>query len=530
MHALLFELNSIQSYLFSSGKLRDMVGASELLDQLTNGSSEGNLLDAVLDAAEMKERIQFSRRAGGAFYAFSEDAEAIADLRRLWTLAVQQTAPGLSYSIAEGEGADHARAFAAARDNLRRDASRIKAAFPVPAPVAHRVPRTGRVAVALQKSREEWLDAPTRCFKAYANPAKAGFLRRFSPEEAGLRWQDWPLDMEGEGDQPFPFKGDDHAIALIHADGNGLGQLLMTLRKAVQKEGKDFIETYSRLSRLIEQGTQAAARAATTEVLVRYHNGDQCLPARPLLLGGDDITVLVRADLALEYIEVFSRVFEEETAQLLAGMAIDGLPDKLTLGFGVVFMRASQPFHMGIELCEQLMAEGKKRAKVIDESTPPATLVFHRVTGSLVNDYQQIIQTEFTHHAGEQSYCDTLGVYTLDDRAVLPRLDDLKALAQLLDHQDMARGPTRQLLTLMGHSLGDAQRRYKRWRQLMKENKNKKTLLEQFDRHMNALAGEMLGDLPYSIDKRKSPLGDALALLGAGAIEQTPAPTEEKAE
>jgi len=68
MHALVFELNSIQAYLFSSGRLRDVAGASELLDQMTDG--DGNLLGNVLNALGMDDDkpIRFSRRAGGAIY------------------------------------------------------------------------------------------------------------------------------------------------------------------------------------------------------------------------------------------------------------------------------------------------------------------------------------------------------------------------------------------------------------------------------------------------------------------------------
>ena len=45
--ALLFEAQSIQSYLFATNRLRDAVGGSELLDALTNHQTKGNLLDGV---------------------------------------------------------------------------------------------------------------------------------------------------------------------------------------------------------------------------------------------------------------------------------------------------------------------------------------------------------------------------------------------------------------------------------------------------------------------------------------------------
>lgn len=35
-HAVLFELNSIQSWIADSGRLRDLIGGSELIDLMTN--------------------------------------------------------------------------------------------------------------------------------------------------------------------------------------------------------------------------------------------------------------------------------------------------------------------------------------------------------------------------------------------------------------------------------------------------------------------------------------------------------------
>ncbi len=526
-YALLFEANGIQRYLFASGRLRDVAGASELLDRLTSG--KGNLLDSVCEAAGTTKRVDFSRRAGGAFYAFSDDRRPLEALRDLWTLAVQQYAPGLAYSLGMGGGNDAAEAFDAARRALMADTSRLRPRLPVAAPVTERSRRTGEAAEHEDK-KEGKIDAANQRRKRFADLAKASFLDRYAPDDAGLGWRDWPRTLEPDAkDGTFPFQDENRTIALIHADGNGLGQLLIRIKEAAKRQPEKFIDYFKHFSELVETITQDAAKTATEQVLLpaREKERSECLAARPILLGGDDITVLVRADLALRYCRVFAEAFEQASRDELAKLGekgITGLPARLTLGFGVVFMRASQPFYLASHLAESLIAHAKKKAKAIDRDDPPASLAFHRVTSSLVDDYEQIVARELTHGRDGQTFIDTLGAYFLSDGR-RPALADLEDLAALLGRDDMARGPTRQLMTLMGHPGIQAEQRYRRWRQLMAD---KQPALRRFDDLLSRLAGEQQHDgLPYARKQNnepwRTPLGDALALMGAGHRPETEA-------
>ena len=543
MHALVFELNSIQAYLFSSGRLRDVAGASELLDQMTDG--DDNLLKNVLDALGMdEETIRFSRRAGGAIYAFCDNRDELMRFLRLWSLAVQQWAPGIDFSLGVGEGDTHLVAFDAARRAMNRDANRKRPSLPLAGPLTTRSRRTG-LAVTDEKwsAKDGPMDAATARKKRMADLSKAGFLKRFAPKGAtNLRWRDWPTDLEGESAKgAFPFSGDDRTVALIHADGNGLGQLLMHIRDAAKEDDSRFVELFRAFSNAVAATTQSAAQEATEKVLLPARKDGECLAARPILLGGDDITVIVRADLAMEYCKVFAEAFEnashEELKKLGEDHSVEGLPKRLTLGFGLVFLRASQPFHMAIHLAEALVGEAKKAAKALNQDDPESSIAFYRITGSLVDDYNQIVARALSHRFGDETFIDTLGVYYFKaqqppkDRQ--PLLDDLLELARTLGADDMARGPTRQLMTLMGHDKAQAERRYRRWRQLMADDSDRKARLKQYDGLMNKLAGISTdATLPYSDSDngvRRTPLGDALALLSLMRARSTTDTQKEQA-
>ncbi|MEL5850003.1 MAG: hypothetical protein U7M05_11675 [Candidatus Igneacidithiobacillus chanchocoensis] len=483
--SLCFEIKSIQSYIFSSGRLRDIIGASELIDLLTNDQAPENLLDAVLHSIEAEEMIQFSRRAGGALYAFSEDEALLRRFAALWTLSMQNWAPGLGYAMGWGEGLGLQDAFDNARRDLQKRSSVPIPALPFGAPIAQRAPRTGSVAVEFHR-KDGPIDAATVRKKAFADLAHAGFVGRFSPPEAELGWKDWPRNLEhSEDGGDFPFKGERRFIAVLHADGNGMGQTLMNIRQAVQKSPDRFLNYYKGFSKALDASTQHAAREAARQVLIPARDDSGMLPARPILLGGDDVTVIVRADLALAYARCFAQAFEHRSATELAKLrkqGIDGLPGKLTIGFGIAYMRASQPFYMAVNLAESLMEAAKSQAKKnVAAGTPtPSSVVFHRITAALPGDYADALKTDLSHQHGRQRYIHTLGAYALLDdsqpagtaaHSPLPRLADLQSLQDMLHAPDMARGPTRQLLDLIELDPTQATIAWRRWKKRMKEHK-----------------------------------------------------------
>ena len=93
---LLFEAKSIQSYLLEANKVKQLIGASALVDNLMEG-----FLDSVLETFDLnkdsRSDIHFIRRAGGAFYAWTYQADKLKPFVELWPLLIAQYAPGLKF-------------------------------------------------------------------------------------------------------------------------------------------------------------------------------------------------------------------------------------------------------------------------------------------------------------------------------------------------------------------------------------------------------------------------------------------------
>ena len=71
------------------------------------------------------------------------------------------------------------------------------------------------------------------------------------------------------------------------------------------------------------------------------------IPIRPIVLGGDDMTVIIRGDLAFQYVTEFMAQFEKETMNdEFKNILQQAELDKLTVCAGVAFIKSSYPFIM----------------------------------------------------------------------------------------------------------------------------------------------------------------------------------------
>lgn len=522
VHTYLFEAKSIQTFILATNRLKEIIGGSEMVEVLAD-----SLLDKVLEAIEGKDNIVFSRRGGGAFFAFSEDKTAIDQLASLWPLCVRQHVPGLSFVQARSQGKTALAAFEDAHNEMLVNRNRVLARLPQASPFAVRNRRTGEPASvsSYTKGKNEPVDTVTARKLDFA---KCNLLTsRFVSDETE-NGRTWPLNLspsEGEkNDLDFPFIGENHTIGLVHADGNGLGQLLMNLAKIVKEKPAKYVDIFHGFSEAISGATVAAAQRATREVL--EPKTCNTYPARPIVLGGDDLTIIVRADLALPFARAFLAAFAEESETRLSTLknkfGLSGLPDRLTACAGIVYAKSSQPFHMLHGLAEGLCKHAKTLAKANNQTETPSSLCFHQVSTALIDDYGTILKSELT--AGQFRH--TLECYAIEAVKGLPQIKYLLDLQDLLADPNLSQGGSRELLGLIGRDPKQAKRHYARWREIMEDRHNDK--LMTFDSLLKELTViKSDSDLPYSSTTgdrlRRSPLGDAITLRSVGNLAETDA-------
>ncbi|MDA9557148.1 hypothetical protein N9R79_06570 [Vibrio sp.] len=438
MYAYLFEAKSIQSYLFQSGKLRDVIGASERLDRLIDSDSS-SVLSQVLDTlqrphdllAETHEHdaIHFMRCKGGAFYSYSQSKESLEQLRSLWTLTISQLFPSLSYTDALCEGDSLANVMDNAHETLAISRNNPSIAFPNAPAIGEHYPRSGEQSVpsssyALKGGatmNDEQLDLDTehhrQAYALFDMRGEAALQDKYTPL-AHKGTLNYPLHFESDcekGGTLFPFdlghndyEPQHNDMALIHIDGNGLGLLLIALKKALEnKSDTEYCTAFRQFSESLNRATEIAAQHATEALYqdAKMANSD-IMPMRPIVLGGDDVTLFCHARFALQYAQLFCQAFKETSKKELASiyksyLSNSDLEPYLTASGGILYHKSHHPFMHCHHLVEALCAKAKVLTKSVNgqdsSKVGPAALAMYRLSNATHSSIDDLIDHTKTY-------------------------------------------------------------------------------------------------------------------------------------
>lgn len=445
--AYLFEARQIQRFVFATGKLRDASGASELLDALSNdakadsaghatGGVAGGLLDKLLPDAEV------FRAAGGALDIVHPDAEKLKLFRAAFRLELARRAPGLVFSDSLATAPDVASAREAARNGMS-DGGPVKGLrLPLGSPLVRPAPRSGGNPADLSgwtkggrcKVTGEHADLATQLARQYLESGREVLADKFlSRGSAPLRWPTvLSVDDDGQAKQSkrtvvFPFaEGMIPRIAILHADGNGMGALF---KRAVERY-RDSPKTVRDISRALAAATQAAVQSAMKAVADQAVNG--IIPARPIVLGGDDVSLILRADLAPQFALDFAEAFGALATAAMKPFGVLGSDEAMTTKVGFVVIGPNQPFAQAYSLAESLASAARSQTE--------SRIAFCRVAGAAIPSTADDLDQGGVGDGG----------YTLWRAAHgCGEFGKLLDLARLLDHDDVGRGSLRRVAGLL---------------------------------------------------------------------------------
>ena len=369
-------VQGIQNFIFRTNELKDIVGASELVEQICTHLFE----------EDFKQSGDSLVMAAGNIKCVFSSEEACRKAVLQFPKKVMETAPGITISqaVVKTTESELTSQFQSIMNKLEQKlhAQRNKQAKSLTLGLMpmERSRKTGLPAVTCEKG--EYIDEATMCKRNLSDGAKVTIkLCEKSFGQKDLSPRNIALNIADMTDQ-------NDWIAIIHADGNGLGEVVQ--RKSVTKE-----ELRS-FSQKLDKATQQAANAAFKAVYTaeEYKQDSIKFPFRPVVLGGDDMTMICKASLALPYVEAYLKNFEEATKQQL------GANNGLTACAGIAYIKSSYPFHYGYELAETLCSQAKKVSKSPKLCQPgklaPSSVMFYKVQSSFVEDYDSLIKKEKT--------------------------------------------------------------------------------------------------------------------------------------
>ena len=427
----LYDLSGIQRFIFHTNALKEIIGGSEIVRTLL----EDALREFVRTRKGEKHHLDWTDGDKPQRLRFLEDEDVCSEvlycgggnLLVAWRDAALAHAAGRfmhRYILEHAYSLTLNYATVRMTSSYQADYGQLCANIARGKRVGYRVePRTGCPFPVFE--RGTGLPAVARDSED-GRISRETMLKRRAERDAGRRMGDrarYCMQIDG-----MTAGSEKNYIAIIHIDGNSMGVRISNKLEECRDYATAVYEM-RKLSRRI-----SSAFTVTLNMAIQAQNmaaGGQPV-CRPIICAGDDITVICRADAALELVRDFMRRIE---VQAMCDRD-DGGPDLVNYAFsacaGIVYAQAHYPFFMAYELCEQLCSEAKKKAKLPENlvnGQPGCYVDFHIALGYANGDIEA---------QREREYVNTQG-YSLVQRPLLckdgsERMDSVDMLLRRIAH------------------------------------------------------------------------------------------------
>lgn len=414
----------IQNFIFQTDKLKEIIGASELVEDICQkcfkdftGITEDDLKKNLLLGA-----------AGNIRYIF-DNKEDCQKVFRAFPKYIMEYAPGIKLcqyvNIDDISLNDKIQNL---EEQLKAERNRYYPDLDFGLMAVERSRTTGLPAVEIMDKVS--IDAGTKKKLIRANNLQ-GIISKIKKSNPSLLNVEFPKefsDISGEDGRKW--------LAIIHADGNGLGKILHKLNKALNgKDDKEVSDAYKEFSVKLNEATINATQKSIVDTFKKFDERN-LIPFRPVILGGDDLTVIIRADYALEFTQKFLSYFQEETSKELKDFFekyLNGMKC-LTACAGIAFAKESFPFHYSIAMAGRLCKDAKRASRNFNQETPPASLSFFKIQSSFVDtdNFDSLIKRELAiadeinpKDETKEDFTFKYGPYFLEKYEGRPHIDDL---------------------------------------------------------------------------------------------------------
>ncbi|GEO24139.1 Cas10/Cmr2 second palm domain-containing protein [Cyclobacterium qasimii] len=447
-------IQGIQSFIFQTNKLKEIVGGSELVEEICT-----KMFYEFIDSDELDENIIVSA-AGNIKYV--ADEETCKKLVKAFPMEVMNKASGVTVSqsvIKLDASVPLSVSISQLEEKLKAERNKPNMPLEVGYMGLERARRTGGVAVNFKKNRKGNLEAFCE-----STLKKAEFLDKKPQEESkhttlfrkvsGLTENPKEITLEIEE----ICKGHKNSwIAVVHADGNGLGNIIRVMgEKLKDKNSEESKAAFRQFSQALDKATQAAAQSAFWTIYSKAEafNSDNNHTVRPIICGGDDISIIIRADLALEFTEIFLNEFEVKTKEefkVLEKYDIDEFKEGITACAGIAYIKESYPLHYALNLSETLCKDAKKLVKehhLRQNGIPESAIAFYKVQESFTDKISVLKERTLLATQQGKTLDYYYGPYLLSDMKNLQkRLSDLRKEADDSQEGSKAIGKIRRVIS-----------------------------------------------------------------------------------
>lgn len=366
------DLLGIQRYIYASNRLRDVVTGSKMVSDATTASY---LKEKLPDYKFELEDNNVILDAGGNLILKFDTMETAKHFAAAYSRLLWDTAPGLEAVIAHREYNDGHLAEAI-KDLFEKEIPKKKRtrkpSLPIPGfSVTACCTETGLVASGYDTEDPKG-----------TSPLSSTILKRRAMwHEVNRKHPDRYIYPE-ELDHLGRTRGDTSFMAVVHIDGNNLGQRIADwLGKQIEKkDDKSLIDEYKNLAQALASLGERAYQACEAAIMgaVKDKENDKkmvigfpealsfdlhsegkkdYLPIRPILIGGDDITFVCDARVAFDATVQALQTFNTTTIEQFKD------DSTVTACAGIAIVPVHTPFIRAYEMAEDLCSNAKKWIK-----------------------------------------------------------------------------------------------------------------------------------------------------------------------
>lgn len=420
------EVSGIQDYIFGSNNLKQNIGASELVEKATTNWVVDALVEAKIqhnarcdDTAGVCLLADWSEEllpaqiiywgGGNALVLFAGSLEEHAKrFAKILTRRVIRDARGMSvvvgHEVLDWDSEAISQKHKALRQLLaKRKLHRRQSTPLLGLGVTAVCDFTGLPAVGIDADGRLVSQSVQHKYAAYEKENRVNHLLK--DVSGGFSFAD-DFNLLGE-------RGESSYIAVIHADGNKMGQRFEKLANAHQTatDNHNYCRQLRALSDAVAQKSTDALKATVQFLLdslkhdkfggvvpIPQNNaGNDVLPFRPIVFGGDDVTFVSEGRLGLALTAYYLQKLGEGK---LPGSKDDEEGEPLYARAGIAIVKNHYPFARAYELADALGRSAKYKLPDLTPEENGIVIDWHFATSGVILSLEQLREREYRSRSG----------------------------------------------------------------------------------------------------------------------------------
>lgn len=383
----MYDVTGIQGFIFASGKVKENVGASIIVQKVFDD-------DCFRKAIQDVQAKLIYAGGGNAMVSYQSRDDAIYVTQKLSCDILSKTGGALKFAVAYQD--TKCDDFLKDKDELIRKLKICKYRMPHQTPLLGiGLTREGHTdglpaMFAIEEDNNKKYISKSARFKR--NEYESGYFDDLLPNTTDY---EFPLEFDDLGQTV----GENH-IALVHIDGNNMGKMLNDLLNA--PDYQQSIQTMREFSKQVDKKYQAVMKHLVQKLADGLKDADfhkklrpvskeekWLLPIRPIVRSGDDVTFVCNGKIGIALAEEFLTKLDKNSE-----IHVNGKKVKLSACAGVAIVKSHFPFYrayqLAEELCKSAKMKGKILAKINDAEEIGNWLDFHIVQSGVTNSLNEI--------------------------------------------------------------------------------------------------------------------------------------------